>query len=106
MFPFIVSPEGFVSVTGEENVENEAQLSLNCTSQDASPDNVFTWTLNGDIVMPSDTVTISSMGGEQSILTISSINATIHKGTYNCNVTNNVGSGEDSLDVVGKLFFS
>ena len=99
-----IAPEGNVNITGQAYVENEGTLNLTCTAE-GGPDNVHVWSLDGiklqdgdyDITIVTNVYSTSS----ESILMISSVDASVHKGLYECNVTNVGGSGNDTFLVTG-----
>ena len=99
-----ITPEGRVNITGQAYVENEGTLNLTCTAE-GGPDNVLMWSLDGielkdgkyDVTIVTNVYSTSS----ESILMISSVDASVHKGLYECNVTNVGGSGNNSFLVTG-----
>ncbi len=99
-----VSPSGLVNISGEGNVLNEQQdVTFVCTvareNVIVGPGNNFTWTFDDAALTESDTTISITTTSQNSTLVISSINVTIHKGTYTCSVTNVGGTGTESITV-------
>lgn len=92
-----ISPHGRVKISGENLIEFGDQLELTCSAYGAGPDNSFLWTLDGEELTESETVTIDT--DDTSVLTISSNTF----GDIKCTVTNDVGTGEKTVTVTGIL---
>ena len=80
-------------------VEQGQELNLTCTAE-GGPDNIYEWILNGARLEGSEAVSIISTANS-SILSIGSVDAASHKGTYMCNVTNPEGFDQDTQVVTG-----
>ena len=86
-----------------EAVKQGDRLELVCQAG-GSLDSVFQWRLNGEIIEENGSISIttSTVGTlSNSTLTISSINASDHKGNYTCQVTNDVGQANITIPVIG-----
>ena len=79
--------------------EQGEELNLTCTT-DGGPDNAFVWTIDGQMIEESEVITIISTSNS-SVLSINRVDASSHKGTYTCNVSNAYGTGQDTLTLTG-----
>ena len=86
-----------VVITPSETFEtSNSEVSFTCTAE-GGPNNTFQWFLNDvpvDDTDPELTITPSN-DAKNSILSISSINATKHGGIYTCLVTNAAGNSSN-----------
>ncbi len=109
-YNFVVSPEGSTVFIRDSDNDFEAvkqgdELQLVCEAR-STPDNVFQWSLNGEIIEESSIITITTSMSDtlsNSTLIISSVNASEHKGNYSCQVTNNGGQANVTILVIGML---
>ena len=86
-----VSPEGSIMLTPQNmTFDYQSQAVLNCTVE-GGPNNKFQWFLNGSLVTSGENYTEISSSLLQSTLTITSVSAPMHGGTYRCEVTNPAG---------------
>ena len=85
-------------------VEQGQELNLTCTAE-GGPNNIYEWILNGAKLEESEVISITSKA-DSSILSVGSVDAASHKGTYTCNVTNADGSDQDTQTVTGMHNYS
>ncbi len=87
-------------------VEQNGTFDISCMAE-GGPDNVHTWMLNDfEITNDTDMFSITASTNHSmsvSVLTVSSVDAAIHKGSYVCDVVNQAGDHSAELTVYGKL---
>ena len=99
-----------LSVTGSGNfvdsnlyIEQEGNFEISCMAA-GGPNNTHTWIQNGVNISNSDNFNISSSGNDTisiSILSVDSVDAAIHKGSYSCEVVNEAGDHIQGLTITG-----
>ena len=91
-----VSPQGSIMLTPQNMTFDYAMTAiLTCTIQ-GGPDNSFYWFLNDTLIVPDgQNITIVNQPFS-SILTIASVSAPLHGGTYQCMASNAAGSDDTS----------
>ncbi len=103
---FIVSLEGTSVIEGSDGlVEQGEELYLMCSALSSS-NTTFKWTLDGQDVVESDVLNITTIYHNTmstSTLRISSIDAATHKGNYTCLVSNLAEEDSTSIVVTGKF---
>lgn len=86
-------------------VEHGQNFSINCSAS-GGPNNTHIWKHNGAIISGSDTdFSISYSISDTmsfSVLTVSTVVASIHKGSYHCEVINDAGDHFSQLTAYGK----
>ena len=101
----LVSPEGSVQLINETLTKQGDTFSLECRAE-GGPNNQHVWYHRGVLLTDTSVLTIMGTSNDThsiSILSVSNVDAAIHKGDYTCNVTNIVGSESKTSTVVGKL---
>ncbi len=100
----IVSLKDTAVIEGTDGiVEQGGEVVIICNTQ-GGPNNTYRWTLNGEDVVESDVLNITTITDHTmstSTLRISSIDAATHKGNYTCLVTNTAGEDSTSIVVTG-----
>ena len=112
IYCIIVTPDDSVmlSVTGSGEfvdcnlyIEQEGNFEISCMAA-GGPNNTHTWIQNGINISNSDNFNISSSGNDTmsiSILSVDSVDAAIHKGSYSCEVVNEAGDHIQGLTITG-----
>ena len=101
----LVSPEGSVQLNNETLTKQEGTFSLECRAE-GGPNNQYQWFFNdGSLLVSNALINITSSSNDTrsvSLLSVSNVDAAIHKGDYTCNVTNMAGSESKTSTVFGK----
>ena len=112
IYCIIVTPDDSVmlSVTGSGEfvdsnlyIEQEGIFEISCMAA-GGPNNMHTWIQNGVDISNNDNFDISSSGNDAmsiSILSVDSVDAAIHKGSYSCEVVNEAGYHIQGLTITG-----
>ena len=94
---FSVAPVNVIITPSEILKTSNSEVNFTCTAE-GGPNNIFQWFLNNVLVNDKAlefSITPSNVASN-SILSISSINATQHGGIYTCFVTNSGGSSSNT----------
>lgn len=103
-----LSPIGNLAISGNTIVEFGDQLQLICSANDTGPGNTVMWRRRQQQLVTETGLAIStdddnSKPSSISILTITSIDAQA-AGPYECSVSNDAGSDESTVTVIGESF--
>ena len=86
-----------------EAVKQGDRLQLVCQAQ-GGPNNMYIWKMEDEDIQETSVLTIETIAYDtisNSTLTVSSVNASEHKGNYTCQVINNGGKESASILVIG-----
>ena len=84
-------------------VKQGEEVVIICNAQ-GGPNNTYRWTYNGEELIETDSLKISTVLYDtmsSSTLTINSIDAATHKGNYTCIVSNTAGEDTTSIEIIG-----
>ena len=90
-------------MTNGSFVDEGEEFVITCNAL-GGPNNTYKWTLNGEEIVESDVLNITTVTFDTmstSTLRISSVDAATHKGNYTCTVSNTAGEDTTSIVLVG-----